>query len=191
MRRCDIQPHTLPTLIHKKSESGESPHRERIGSWKFSCAHAMKRFRSALLIPPIGLTSAINVRSTPSKQRTKENPETDRKNNRIWSNNRVSCAPINASEKGNDAESEHTRTFHLRSRSPARATPPCDREPTAGAAQRSMLLPFANAPGYSATRGSLHRSRHVLGSAVARLSRPERASEAPLRFCPCSYPCGS
>jgi hypothetical protein len=152
----------------------------------------MKRFRSALLIPPMGLTSAINVRGTQSEQRTKENPETDLKNNHIWSNNHASCAPINASEKGNnDAESEHPRTFHLRSRSRARAVPQCDREPTAGVAQRSMLLPFANAPGYSAVRGSLHRSRHVLGSAVARLSRPERGSEALLRFCPCSYLCGS
>jgi hypothetical protein len=60
------------SLAHKRADGGESPHRERIGSWNFSCAHAMKRFRSALLIPPIGLTSAINVRGTPSEQRTKE-----------------------------------------------------------------------------------------------------------------------
>jgi hypothetical protein len=61
----------LPALIHMNANGGENPHRERIGSWNFSCAHAMNRFRSALLIPPIGLTSAINVRGTPSEQRMK------------------------------------------------------------------------------------------------------------------------
>ena len=83
-------------LIHNR----QCPHRERTGSWKFSCAQPMNRFRSVLLIPPMGLTSAINVRGTPSEQRIKGNPETDLKNNHIWSNNHASCAPIKRIKKG-------------------------------------------------------------------------------------------
>ena len=192
IRRCDIQPHSSDVdpqegRLQRKSSPGED--------WKLKLLLRPRNetFQVRLANTSNWVDVRYNVRGTLSEQRIKEKPETDLKNNRIWSNNHASCAPINISEKNgnNDAGSEHTRTFHLRSRSLAREAPPCDREPTEGAAQRSMLLPSVNAPGYSATRGSLHCSRHVLGSAVARLSRPERGSEAPLRFCPCSYPCGS
>ena len=46
------------------------PHRERIGSCIFSCAHVRKCFRSVLLIPPIGLTSAEKPRSKLGPKKT-------------------------------------------------------------------------------------------------------------------------
>jgi hypothetical protein len=94
----------------------------------------MKRFRSALLIPPMGLTSAINVRGTPSEQRTKETPETDLKNNRIWSNNHASCVPFTHQKKGTTTRraSTHAPFIHIRA-------PEHEQSPSATANPRQEL----------------------------------------------------
>src|SRR5712672_3515349 len=59
----------------------------------------MKRFKSVLLIPPIGLTSAASPRVHPEFLKLKDTtargkPKTDRKNNRTWSSTHASCSPV-------------------------------------------------------------------------------------------------
>ena len=153
----------------------------------------MKRFKSVLLIPPIGLTSAVSPRERAIRKTEKgQGQRTDQMSSRTWSSTHASYAePHSFDLRGGLTNNEDIRTSHRRLRYPARVARPRDLVPTVTAARRNTRSPCASAPGYSAAQGSLHRPRHVRGSAAAGQSRPGRACATRSRRGPCSGPCGS